>query len=59
MPVASSAAPSLPILQGRGRSSSDPREGARPEHPYTATGLNNLAGLLQDQGDLAGCKRRV
>ena len=25
-----------------------------PEHPDTATSLNNLAGLLQDQGDLAG-----
>ena len=24
-----------------------------PDHPYTATSLNNLAGLLQDQGDLA------
>jgi tetratricopeptide (TPR) repeat protein len=23
-----------------------------PEHPYTATSLNNLAGLLQEQGDL-------
>ena len=24
------------------------------EHPDTATSLNNLAGLLQSQGDLAG-----
>ena len=27
-----------------------------PEHPDTATSLNNLAGLLQDQGDLAGAR---
>jgi tetratricopeptide (TPR) repeat protein len=28
-----------------------------PEHPDTATGLNNFASLLQDQGDLAGARR--
>ena len=27
-----------------------------PEHPDTATSLNNLAFLLQDQGDLAGAR---
>jgi tetratricopeptide (TPR) repeat protein len=27
-----------------------------PEHPATATGLNNLASLLQDQGDFAGAR---
>jgi hypothetical protein len=27
------------------------------EHPSTATSLNNLAGLLQAQGDLAGARR--
>jgi tetratricopeptide (TPR) repeat protein len=27
-----------------------------PEHPHTATSLNNLALLLQDQGDLAGAR---
>ena len=27
-----------------------------PEHPDTATSLNNLAVLLQDQGDLAGAR---
>ena len=27
-----------------------------PEHPTTATSLNNLAGLLQDQGDLAAAR---
>ena len=27
-----------------------------PEHPDTATSLNNLALLLQDQGDLAGAR---
>ncbi len=27
-----------------------------PEHPNTATSLNNLAGLLQAQGDLAGAR---
>jgi tetratricopeptide (TPR) repeat protein/pimeloyl-ACP methyl ester carboxylesterase len=27
-----------------------------PEHPDTATSLNNLATLLQDQGDLAGAR---
>ena len=27
-----------------------------PEHPYTATSLNNLAVLLRDQGDLAGAR---
>ena len=27
-----------------------------PEHPLTATTLNNLAVLLQDQGDLAGAR---
>jgi hypothetical protein len=27
-----------------------------PEHPSTATSLNNLASLLQDQGDLAGAR---
>jgi Tetratricopeptide repeat len=27
-----------------------------PEHPYTATSLNNLAGLLQAQGDFAGAR---
>jgi tetratricopeptide (TPR) repeat protein len=27
-----------------------------PEHPDTATSLNNLAGLLQDQGDLRGAR---
>ena len=25
-----------------------------PEHPHTATSLNNLAVLLQDQGDVVG-----
>ncbi len=29
-----------------------------PDHPHVATGLNNLAGVLQDQGDLAGAKER-
>jgi tetratricopeptide (TPR) repeat protein len=33
------------------------REKARgPEHPDTATSLNNLAAVLQDQGDLAGAR---
>ena len=45
----------------RGRSTSGrwrSREGARPEHPDTATSLNNLAVLLQAQGDLcAGASR--
>ncbi len=27
-----------------------------PEHPYTATSLNNLASLLRDQGDLAAAR---
>src|SRR6266436_4992844 len=27
-----------------------------PEHPDTASGLNNLASLLRDQGDLAGAR---
>jgi tetratricopeptide (TPR) repeat protein len=27
-----------------------------PEHPGTIRGLNNLAGLLEDQGDLAGAR---
>ena len=27
-----------------------------PEHPHTATSLNNLACLLQAQGDLAGAR---
>jgi hypothetical protein len=27
-----------------------------PEHPLTAASLNNLASLLQDQGDLAGAR---
>jgi hypothetical protein len=27
-----------------------------PEHPDTATSLNNLAGLLYAQGDLAGAR---
>ncbi len=27
-----------------------------PEHPDTATSLNNLAGLLQAQGDFAGAR---
>jgi len=27
-----------------------------PEHPHTALSLNNLARLLQDQGDLAGAR---
>jgi tetratricopeptide (TPR) repeat protein len=27
-----------------------------PEHPSTATSLNNLAALLQAQGDLAGAR---
>jgi tetratricopeptide (TPR) repeat protein len=27
-----------------------------PEHPRTATSLNSLAGLLRDQGDLAGAR---
>jgi tetratricopeptide (TPR) repeat protein len=27
-----------------------------PEHPYTATSLNNLANLLQAQGDFAGAR---
>jgi hypothetical protein len=27
-----------------------------PEHPSTAMSLNNLASLLQDQGDLAGAR---
>ena len=27
-----------------------------PEHPDTAMSLNNLAGLLQAQGDLAGAR---
>ena len=27
-----------------------------PEHPDTAISLNNLATLLQDQGDLAGAR---
>ena len=34
----------------------DPREGARPRASLTATSLNNLARLLQDQGDLAGAR---
>jgi len=28
-----------------------------PNHPDTATSLNNLAGLLCDQGDLEGARR--
>jgi tetratricopeptide (TPR) repeat protein len=27
-----------------------------PDHPHTATSLNNLAGLLESQGDLAGAR---
>jgi len=27
-----------------------------PEHPNTATSLNNLGDLLQEQGDLAGAR---
>jgi Flp pilus assembly protein TadD len=27
-----------------------------PEHPNTATSLNNLGSLLQVQGDLAGAR---
>jgi Tfp pilus assembly protein PilF len=27
-----------------------------PEHPNTATSLNNLGSLLWDQGDLAGAR---
>jgi Tfp pilus assembly protein PilF len=27
-----------------------------PEHPHTATRLNNLGSLLQVQGDLAGAR---
>jgi hypothetical protein len=27
-----------------------------PEHPHTTTSLNNLASLLQAQGDLAGAR---
>jgi hypothetical protein len=27
-----------------------------PEHPLTAASLNNLASLLQAQGDLAGAR---
>ncbi len=29
-----------------------------PDHPTVATGLNNLAGVLRAQGDLAGAKER-
>ena len=34
----------------------DPEKALGPEHPETATGLNNLASLLQAQGDLAGAR---
>ena len=34
----------------------DPREGARPRASRTATSLNNLADLLQAQGDLAAAR---
>lgn len=27
-----------------------------PEHPDTLTSMNNLAGILQDAGDLAGAR---
>jgi tetratricopeptide (TPR) repeat protein len=32
------------------------KEGLGPEHPITTDSLNNLAGLLQDQGDLAAAR---
>ena len=31
-------------------------EAPGPEHPEVATSLNNLAGLLQDEGDLVGAR---
>jgi hypothetical protein len=31
-------------------------KGLGPDHPHTATSLNNLAGLLRAQGDLAGAR---
>ena len=47
-------------MRGRGRSIERAlaiREKALgPEHPDTATSLNNLAVLHQDQGDLAGAR---
>jgi hypothetical protein len=44
-------------MSGRSSSARWRREKALgPEHPDTARGLNNLAGLLQDQGDLAAAR---
>ena len=47
-------------LRGRGRSTSARWRSARrrsaPSIPHTATSLNNLALLLQDQGDFAGAR---